>query len=131
MKTLEYVKTHIAEFEEDNVLDSRFTKRLVDFLPTEEWEQFGFKYSGDTPYTPKEWTEENVLAQLKADVEFGYEKSIFERGISSSLMASVVRGWCKVLENGCVLPEDDDGWYHIDQFKTVAKHYGWRLEGER
>ena len=128
MKTLEYVKTHINEFEEDHLIDSRFTKRFVDFIPTKEWEQFGYKYTGDTPYTPKEWTEENVLAQLKSDVEFGYEKAVGERGISSSLMASVVRGWCKVLENGCCLPAGNDGWYHIDQFKTVAKHYGWRLE---
>lgn len=125
MKTLEYVKTHIDEFEEDNFLDHRFTKRFVDYLPTEEWEQFGFKYTGDGKRTPKEWTEENILEQLKNDVGFGFGKAIDERGISAELMAMVVRGWCKVLENGLDLTDETDGWYHIEQFKTVAKHYGW------
>ena len=126
MKSLEYVKSHIDEFEEDNFLDRRFTKRFVDFLPTEEWEKFGFRYTGETPYTPKEWTEENVLAQLKQDVEFGYEKAVGERGISSELMAMVVNAWCKVLENGLNL-NGNDGWYHKAQFTTVAEHYGWEL----
>ena len=46
MKTLEYVKAHIDEFEEDNWLDRRFTKRFTDFLPAEEWEKYGFIYDG-------------------------------------------------------------------------------------
>ena len=39
----------------------------------------------------------------------------------------VVRSWCKVLENGLAI-SGDDGWYHKDQFKTVADYYGWALE---
>ena len=127
MKTLDYVKNHIGEFEEDDILDRRFTKRFIEFLPVEELEQFGFKYTGTEPLIPKEWTEENVLAQLKDDVEFGYRKARNERGISSSLMCMVVRAWCKVLENGLELDDDNVGWYCIDQFKTVAEHYGWEL----
>jgi hypothetical protein len=126
MKSLDYVKSHIDEFEEDNFLDRRFTKRFVDFLPTDEWENFGFRYTGNSPLIPKEWTEENILTQLKQDVEFGYEKAVGERGISSELMAMVVNAWCKVLENGLNL-NGNDGWYHKDQFTTVAKHYGWVL----
>lgn len=127
MKTLEYVKEHIEEFEEDDFLDRRFTKRFVDFLPTEEWERFGFRYTGEEPYSPKEWTEENILAQLKEDVEFGYMKAIDERGISSELMAMVVNAWCKVLENGLNMDSEGTGPYSILQFETVAKHYGWEL----
>ena len=129
MKTLDYVKNNIKDFEEDDFLDRRFTKRFIDFLPTEEWGGYGFKYTGKEPYTPKEWTEENVLEQLKKDVEFGYEKAISERGISSELMAMVVNAWCKVLENGLNL-NGDDGYYHIRQFMKVAEHYGWKLESE-
>lgn len=128
MKSLEYVKTHIEEFEEDDFFDRRFTKRFVDFLPVEEWKKFGFQYVGNEPRTPKEWTEENVLAQLKRDVEFGFEKAIGERGISSELMAMCVRGWCRVLENGLCLK--DDGCYHVKQFVVVSRHYGWNLEAE-
>lgn len=127
MKTLDYVKNHIGEFEEDYIFDRRFTKRFIDFLPVEEWEQFGFGYRGEDPYVPKEWTEENILAQLKRDVEFGYQKAINERGISSALMCLVVRAWCKVLENGLELDDDDTGYYSINQFTSVAEHYGWEL----
>ena len=127
MVELNYVKEHIDEFEEDKFIDSRFTKRFVDFLPTSEWHKFGFRYVGKEEHIPKEWTEENVLEQLKKDVEFGYEKAVDERGISSELMAMVVNAWCKVLQNGLNL-DGNDGWYHVKQFTTVAKHYGWELE---
>lgn len=128
MKTLDYVIEHYNEFEEDNVLDSRWTKRFLDFLPVSDWGKYGFKCTDDpSTIEVKEWTEENILAQLKEDVEFGYQKAIDMRGISSELMAMVVNAWCKVLENGLNL-DGDDGAYHIKQFVTVAKHYGWELD---
>ena len=126
MKTIEYVKEHYEEFEEDKFLDQRWTKRFLDFLPVDEWDKYGFEPQEGYEHTPTEWTEENVLAQLKKDVEFGFDKCVCERGISSELMAMVVNAWCKVLENGCNL-DGDDGWYHRDQFIKVAKHYGWEL----
>lgn len=127
MKSLEYVKSHIEEFEEDNFLDRRWTKRFVDFIPVSEWEKYGFRFTGEHEPPVVEWTEENILNQLKEDVEFGWGKAMNERGISSELMAMVVRSWCKVLENGLAI-SGDDGWYHKDQFKTVADYYGWALE---
>nr|MBQ4458468.1 hypothetical protein [Clostridia bacterium] len=127
MKSLDYVKEHIDEFEEDNLFDRRFTKRFIDFLPVSEWGRFNFRYTGEGERTPLAWTEENVLAQLKRDVEFGWEKCVNERGISSELMAYVVKGWCRVLENGLDLG-DDDGYYHRKQFLVVASHYSWTLE---
>ena len=75
----------------------------------------------------EKWTEENILDQLKRDVEFGWEKCVNERGISAELMALVVKGWCRVLENGLDLG-NDDGYYHRKQFLVVARHYGWPLE---
>lgn len=126
MYDINYVKEHINEFEEDSFIDRRFTKRFIDFLPTSEWEKFGFRYTGEDEYIPKEWTEENVITQLKEDVQFGYEKAINERGISSELMAMVVNAWCKILQNGLNL-NGNDGWYHKKQFTTVAEHYGWKL----
>ena len=124
MYSIEYVKEHFEEFEEDTFFDRRFTKRFLDFLPTNEWEKFGFSYTGETPYQPTEWTEENILKQLKRDALFGYEKAECERGISSELMAMVVNAWCKVLQNGLNL-DGNDGYYHINQFTTVCEHYGW------
>lgn len=127
MKSLEYVKEHIEEFEKDNFFDSRWTNRFLQFVPVEEWGNFGFEFTGEEPPAPIVWTEENILKQLKADVEFGYEKAMDERGISSELMSMVVQSWCDVLENGLNL-NGDDGWYHHKQFEIVAKHYGWDLE---
>ena len=129
MKSLEYVKAHYKEFEADYLLDRRWTNRFLDFLPVGEWEKYGFRFTGEDPEARavKEWTEENILAQLKEDVEFGYEKAVGERGISSELMAMVVNSWCKVLENGLNL-DGNDGWCHVDQFTQVAEHYGWVLE---
>ena len=126
MYDINYVKEHLDEFEEDTLFDRRFTKRFIDFLPLEEWSQYGFSYIGEDEYIQKEWTEENVLEQLKQDVEFGYSKAEDERGISSELMAMVVNAWCKVLQNGLNL-DGDDGWYHMKQFTIVANHYGWEL----
>ena len=126
MYDINYVKEHFDIFEEDTFLDRRFTKRFINFIPTEEWEKYGFKYTGEDEYVPKEWTEENILEQLKEDVEFGYMKAVDERGISSELMAMVVNAWCKVLQNGLNL-NGNDGWYHKNQFTTVAEHYGWEL----
>ena len=129
MKSLEYVKAHYKEFEADDMFDLRWTKRFLDFIPVEEWGEYGFRFTGEDAEARavKEWTEENILAQLKEDVEFGYEKAVGERGISSELMAMVVNSWCKVLENGLNL-DGNDGWYHVEQFTQVAVHYGWVLE---
>lgn len=130
MKTLEYVKEHIDEIEQDKFIDRRFTKRFLDFLPVEEWEKCGFKYTGeededDEPPHPKEWTEENILAQLKKDVEFGIEKAENHRGISASLMYAVCQAWCIVLENG--LEYTDYGWYGDKLFIAIDKLYGFGL----
>lgn len=124
MYSINYVKEHFDEFEKDEFLDRRFTRRFIDFLPASEWEKFGFSYTGEEPFVPLEWTEENILKQLKRDAIFGYAKAECERGISSELMAMVVNAWCKVLQNGLNL-DGDDGYYHIKQFTNVCEHYGW------
>lgn len=128
MKTLEYVKEHIDEIEQDKLFDRRFTKRFIDFIPTTEWEQFGYEYIGKIEYIPKEWTEENVLAQLKDDVEFAIEKATNHRGISASIMNSVLTSWCIVLENG--LENTDYGWYGDKLIKEIDKMYGFGLVTE-
>ena len=131
MRSLDYVKEHLNEFEEDDVLDHRFTLRLMEFLPTGEWEQYGYKYTGEKEYVPTEWTEEIIMKKLKHDTYFGYKKVRDERAISSELMAMVVHAWLKVLElPELILSDLDDGPYHICQFETVAKHFGWDLTEE-
>lgn len=128
MKTLEYVKEHIKEIEQDDFLDRRFTKRFLDFVPVSEYGDFGYEYTGEKEIVPKEWTEENVIAQLKEDVAFGIEKACDHRGISAGLMYMVVQSWCIVLENG--LENTDYGYYGHKLFKAVDAHYNFGLVDE-
>ncbi len=128
MKTLEYVKEHIDEIEQDGFLESRFTKRFMDFIPVDEWEKFGFRFTGEVHPEVKEWTEENIISQLKEDVEFGIEKAINHRGISAELMYDVVKAWCIVLENG--LENTEYGWYGHSMFEAVDKYYNFGLVKE-
>ena len=126
MKTLKYVKKHIKEIEQDDFFDQRFTKRFVSiFLPIEEWESYGYEYSGNGDHVVKEWNEDNVLEQLKEDVSFGISKAQNHRGISASLMHGVVKAWCIVLENG--LEDTDYGWYGDKMFKAVDEYYNFGL----
>ncbi len=112
MLSLEYMKEHIKDIEQDKFLDTRWTTRMMQFMPYEEWEKYGFKASEDfdpSTYKPKEWTEENLMEQLKEDVDFAIEKATNHRGISASLMNDVLISWCIVLENG--LENTGYGWY--------------------
>ena len=125
MLSIDYVKEHIDEIELDDFCDRRFTKRFVSFLPTDEWEKFGFSYTGDDKFIPKEWTKENVINQLKDDLDFAIEKATNQRGISASLMYNVLRSWCKVLENG--LEDTEYGWYGDKLIKAIDEYYGFGL----
>ena len=127
MLTLNEVKNRIEEIEKD-FIDTRFTKRFIDFLPSDEWGKYGYEYTGKGTYVPKEWTEENVLAQLKDDVEFAIEKATNHRGISASLMNAVLQSWCIVLENG--LEDTDYGWYGDKLIKAVDEKYNFGLVTE-
>lgn len=122
MKTLDEI---VNNYEEWSVfLDDRFGVRLAQFLTQEQLEKIGFKWNSDEPYPePKEWTRENILVQLKEDVEFGFEKALDRRGISASLMFAVVLRWNRVLELEDY-PEDNYAMY-LPLFKATAEKYGW------
>lgn len=109
-------------------LDDRFGARLCQFLTEEQMESIGFSMKEEFKgqHVPKEWTRENILEQLKDDVEFGFEKALDRRGISSGLMFDVVRKWNKVLEEGLEdWDEDHYAMYGLPLFKATAVKYGW------
>lgn len=127
MKTIEEI---LKNYEEEwaTFLDDRFGARLCQFLTEEQIESIGFsineEYKGQ--HVPKEWTRENILEQLKDDVEFGFEKALDRRGISSGLMFDVVRKWNKVLEEGLEdWDEDHYAMYGLPLFKATAVKYDW------
>lgn len=124
MKTLNEILDNYKDYAV--VLDDRFGSRLAKFLTEEQLEKIGFKYD-----EPKEWTRENILEQLKSDVEFGFEKALDQRGISASLMFYVVLRWNQVLEEGLEnyaeenYAEENYAMYRLPLFKATAVKYGW------
>lgn len=118
------LKNYKEEWEME--LDDRFGRRLAEFLPDEKLKLIGFTRTKTTPRKIKEWNEENVLAELKEDIEFAWEKACNRRGISSELMVEVVQRWCKVLENGLNFdPNYTD--YGKSFLQEVDKKYDWHL----
>jgi hypothetical protein len=107
-------------------LDGRDLHRLADFIPEEMLEDFRVslkpEYVGT--HTALTLTRENVLAQLKEDVAFGFEKALDKRGISASLMWEVVRMWNWILEEGL---ENFTAYemYGLPLFKATAIKYGF------
>lgn len=127
MKTKEFILENYKQFE-SSWLDDRFGARFIDFLSLEEMGKIGFELKDEFKegWKPKEWTRENILAQLKRDVEFGFEKALDKRGISSSLMFGVVLSWNKVLEEGLEnWNKEDYAMYGLPLFKATAVKYGW------
>ncbi len=127
MKTLNEVLNDYKNYEVQ--LDDRFGRRLLSFLTLEQCKQIGFEIKEEFKNdwkVEKEWTRENILEQLKQDVEFGWEKACDERGISSSLMYEVVRSWNKVLEEGLEKFDEYDS-YGKPLFEETARKYKWEL----
>lgn len=129
MKTLQEVLDNYKEYE--TFMEDRFGNRLSYFLTAEQHKLIGFEvkeeYVADWK-VEKEWTRENILAQLKSDVFFGWEKACDERGISSSLMYHVVMSWNKVLEEGLEnWDEENYAMYGKPLFEATAEKYNWIL----
>lgn len=127
MKTIREVLNNYKEYE--TFLDDRFGVRFCDFLTKEQMNKINY-ITSDENHKPLEWTRDNVLAQLKNDVAFGWEKCQDERSISASLMASAVCSWCKVLDDEGIRELDCDydyGCYGDNIFKTVDEFYGFGI----
>lgn len=122
MKTLQQVK----EMYKSQTIDGRDLSRLMQFVPEAELKDFGIELKDEYVGTHKhiEFTKENILIQLKEDVAFGFEKALDQRGISSSIMAEVVKMWNWILEEGLEY-FDDYPMYGLPIFKATAVKYGF------
>lgn len=127
MKTINEILENYKDYE--IFLEDRFGARFCYFLTPEQMEKIGFSLNDEykDKYVPKEWTEENVIEQLKQDVLFDWEKACDERGISADLMYEVVKSWCKVLENDLQYFSDYSP-YGKPLFKAVAQKYNIELQ---
>jgi len=132
MKTLE---TILENYEGMETLDARLGRRLCQFLTIEQMAKIGFTFQdkeSEQNHKPIAWTEENVLKQLKEDLEFGIEKATHHRGLSAGMMWEVCHAWCEVLENGLDKEFDphsdaDYGYYGDKLFKAIDKKYNFGL----
>ena len=74
------------------------------------------------------FTKENIIEQLRTDVEFGFEKALNRRGISACLMFEVVRMWNWILNEDDELanwPSERYAIYGLPLFKATAIKYGF------
>lgn len=124
MLTREQVLKAVKGGRVSRCIDGRDYVRLVEFVPMANWEDLGFLPKvGVTEHSPREWTHENIVAQLTEDVAFGFEKALGQRGISSFLMFECVRLWLWILEDE-LQSFDQYAQYGLPLFKAVATKYG-------
>jgi hypothetical protein len=124
MKTLNQIK----EQYKSKTIDGRDLHRLMQFIPENELKDFGIElkeeYIGKHQHI--QFTRENILKQLKEDVDFGFEKALDQRGISAGLMFAVVKMWNWVLEEGLEDWDDNNyAMYGLPLFKATAIKYEW------
>jgi len=125
MKTLEQAMAY-----DFRCFDGRDRRRLSHFVEEKDLGKIGLEMieGAEGTHKAKPFTRENILAQLKEDVEFGWEKACDERGISSSFMFECVKFWNWVLEEGLENWSDDDyAPYGKPLFEATAEKYGWIL----
>jgi len=125
MKTREQVLEIIKSEElKSEAIDGRDFSRLADFFPVEDWIYLGFKPKANADINPIVWSKENLLIQLKRDLEFAFEKALDQRGISASCMYVVVKMWLWILEDE--LSECEEyAQYGLPLLKKVAVKYGF------
>lgn len=106
-------------------LDGRDYSRLCDYFPVEDWGKLGFSLKeGEKAPKAKPFTEQNILKQLKGDLEFAFEKALNQRGISSSFMHEVIKMWMWILEDPLQRSEEYT-MYGLPLYKAVALKYGF------
>lgn len=127
MLTKEQVLEQVKEGRKSSTLDGRDYGRLAEFFESEHLEALGFDLTegADPAERDKgvvEWTEENVKAQLARDLDFGFEKAMYRRGLSAGMMHSVVKMWMWVFEETDLHDRADDMYaqYGLPFFKAVA-----------
>lgn len=138
MRTLDEILTQ----RKTNCIDGRDTYRLYKFIPWSTLQKYpevmeGIKeeYLNEEKWNAEvyeaEYTRENILAELKRDLAFGFQKALDKRGISSGLMFEVVKMWNWVLNDDETLANWTDSnyaMYGLPLFKATAVYYGFPNE---
>ena len=120
MKTLEQIK----EQYKFNAFNSRDLGRLIKFIPQDELIHFGIEIQEGCTHESIPFTRENVLIELKEDLEFAFEKALDRRSISAEAMYAVIKMWNWILEEGLEI-FDNYSNYGLPLLKATAVKYGF------
>lgn len=125
MKTLDQIIEIMKK--DGGCFDGRDMRRLGGFIPTDRLAELGLELEPGCNHVPLEWTRENILALLKRDLEFAFDKALCKRGLSSSLMFDVIKMWNIILEEGLENYDSEDGYamYGLPLYKATALKYGF------
>ena len=138
MRTLDEILSNYKA----NYIDGRDVYRLWKFIPWDIAKNYPDFYNTvkDEYLNEEAWnrdiyempfTRENIIEQLRTDVEFGFEKALDKRGISASLMFEVVRMWNWILNEDDELanwPSERYALYGLPLLKATALKYGFPNE---
>lgn len=124
MLTKEAVLETIRAGRQSKCLDGRDHVRLAKFFEEEYLDELGVSLLDGATKTVIEWNRDNIVEQLRVDVEFGFEKALGKRGISASLMNDVIKQWLWILEDP-LQHNDNYTQYGLPLFKAVAIKYGF------
>lgn len=106
--------------------DNRDAYRLMLFCPEDQLHKLDLELNDEYKgrHEAIEFTEENILRQLREDVEFGFEKALGQRALSADMMYAVVCMWLDVLEDD-EIDREQYNMYGLPLFKAVAVKYGF------
>lgn len=124
MKTLDFVlKNYTSES-----FDGRDLNRILPFVTAEQAKSVGREFTPEyaPTHVPIEFTRENVLAKLKGDLSFAFEKALDCRGLSSMAMYFTIKFYNWILEDGLEDWSDDNyAMYGLPLYKATALQYGF------
>lgn len=120
MKSLNEAIAHLM----DGDFDDRSNVCLAQFLLVDQLRQIEISLRRPEFHVAKEWTRENILDQLRSDVDFGFEKALGQRSFEARSTAAVVQFWNWVLDEG-LADFGEYTLYGLPIFKATAVKYGF------
>ena len=126
MKKLDFVLDHFKS----QCLDGRDAYRLAEYTPKDKLHILELSLREGVSHTPKEWSTGNIMEDLNKDLQFGYQKALNGRGISTALMISVVEMWDWILDDDeNILGNSElDTMDPLTEFRAIARKYYIDLE---
>jgi len=107
----------------ESVLDHRDINRLLQYLTLDEAKGiFGDNIRAETVEEwgeRRSWDAKTVTAHIKDSLEFAFEKALNQRGISASLMHTVMIMWMWVIQ--------DDELVHDSYYSNYGLPYLYRI----